>query len=247
MPEGPSIVIAKELAAQFIGKTVIAATGNAKIDIPRVVNIKLDDIKTWGKHLLLCFDGFTIRIHFLLFGSYRINETKEKVSQLRLGLTFPNGEFNIYSAAVKLLEGNVNDHYNWAEDVMNDNWDPDLAYKKLQEPLNKKKEICDTLLEQDIFSGVGNIIKNEVLYRVFVHPQSITGKIPHSKQKEIIEQARQYSFEFLEWKKAYELKKHWLAHGKSVCLRCNLPIYRKNTGVKKRRSFYCTNCQELYV
>lgn len=26
--------------------------------------------------------------------------------------------------------------------------------------------ICDALLEQDIFAGVGNIIKNEILYRV---------------------------------------------------------------------------------
>ena len=77
MPEGPSIVIAKEQASQFIGKQVILAKGNAKIDIQRLVHKELLDIKTWGKHWLLCFDHFTIRIHFLLFGTYRINETKE--------------------------------------------------------------------------------------------------------------------------------------------------------------------------
>ena len=242
MPEGPSIVIAKEQASQFIGKQVILAKGNAKIDIQRLENKELLDIKTWGKHLLLCFDGFTIRIHFLLFGTYRINETKE--TQLRLGLTFVNGELNIYTASVKLLEGNINDLYNWSEDVMNDKWDATAAYNKLK--VNPNKLICDTLLEQDIFSGVGNIIKNEVLYRVQVHPESVTGKIPAAKQKEIVEQARQYSFDFLQWKKEYVLKKHWLAHSKKTCLRCNLPMHKKNTGVKKRRSFYCTNCQKLY-
>ena len=75
-----------------------------------------------------------------------------------------------------------------------------------------EKLMCDTLLEQNVFSGVGNIIKNEVLYRTHVHPESLTGKIPKIKIREIIREARIYSFEFFEWKKKYELKKHWLAH-----------------------------------
>lgn len=32
------------------------------------------------------------------------------------------------------------------------------------------------LLEKEIFAGVGNIIKNEMLYRARVHPESIVGK-----------------------------------------------------------------------
>lgn len=242
MPEGPSIVIAKEQISQFIGRKVITAIGNAKIDIPRLEKKKLLDIKTWGKHLLLCFDGFTIRIHFLLFGTYRINETKE--AQLRLSLLFSNGVLNIYTASVKVLEGNINDYYNWSEDVMNDNWNAQNAYDKLTDTPDKL--ICDVLLEQEIFSGVGNIIKNEILYRVQVHPESVIGKIPTDKKKEIIVQAKQYSFDFLQWKKANVLKQHWLAHTKKKCLRCDLQIHKKYTGTKNRRSFYCSNCQKLY-
>ena len=37
----------------------------------------------------------------------------------------------------------------------------------------------------------------------------------------LVEQARQYSFEFLEWKKAFVLRKHWLVHTKRTCPRCN--------------------------
>lgn len=242
MPEGPSIVIAKDEMTEFIGHKVISAVGNAKIDISRIENKKLLDIKTWGKHLLLCFDGFTIRIHFLLFGTYRINETKDAL--LRLGLKFKNGEINFYTAAVKALEGDINSHYDWSADVMQEDWNEKAALEKL----NHKPEmiICDALLEQDIFSGVGNIIKNEVLYRVYVHPQSLTGKIPEEKLKEITKQARQYSFDFLKWKTEGTLKKHWLAHTKKICKRCDLPMHKEYTGTKKRRSFFCTNCQELY-
>lgn len=64
MPEGPSIVIAKEEMTVFIGKKIIEANGNAKIDIDRIEDKVLTDVKSWGKHLLLCFDDFTIRIHF---------------------------------------------------------------------------------------------------------------------------------------------------------------------------------------
>ena len=86
MPEGPSIVIAKEQVSPFIGETIVAVDGNSKIAIKRAENKKLLDVRTWGKHLLLCFEGFTFRIHFLLFGTYRINETKN--TPLRLGLFF---------------------------------------------------------------------------------------------------------------------------------------------------------------
>lgn len=242
MPEGPSIVILKEEVQEFTGQKVIAVLGNSKIDQSRLLNQTVIAFKSWGKHFLICFEGFALRIHFLLFGTYRINERKE--APIRLNLTFPNGEINFYSSAIKFLEGDIESHYDWSEDVMSEHWDPKNAKRKLA--LVPDKLICDTLLEQNVFSGVGNIIKNEVLYRVHIHPLSLTGKIPKLKINEIIREARNYSFEFLAWKKKYELKKHWLAHTKTLCLRCNLPLIKKHTGVKKRRSFFCEKCQILY-
>lgn len=242
MPEGPSIVILKEEVQAFTGQEIISVTGNSKIDQPRLLNQTVVSFRSWGKHFLICFDGFALRIHFLLFGTYRINERKD--APVRLNLSFANGEINFYSSAIKFIEGDVDTHYDWSVDVMSDEWDPKKA--KLQLDAVPDKLICDALLEQDVFSGVGNIIKNEVLYRVQVHPESLTGKIPKPKIREIIREARTYSFEFLEWKKKYELKKHWLAHTKTTCLRCNLPFTKRHTGVKKRRSFFCENCQARY-
>ena len=243
MPEGPSIVIAKEDIKAFKGQKVIAASGLAKIDFDRLENQTILDIKSWGKHLLLLFNGFTIRIHFMLFGSYLINERKETNPSLRL--TFEDSELNFHTSSVKLLEGDINDHYDWSGDLMNDSWDSKKAAEKLKKIPNKL--ICDALLEQDIFSGLGNIIKNEVLYRVRIHPESLVGKISKAKTHELIEEARNYSFEFLKWKKAGILKKNWLAHTKKICKRCDLPFIKNYTGVKKRRSFYCENCQILHT
>ncbi|MBF4491328.1 endonuclease [Flavobacterium sp. MR2016-29] len=243
MPEGPSILILKEEVQQFAGKKIISASGNSSIDMQRLTDQTILAFKTWGKHFLICFDGFTVKIHLLMFGAYRINERKETTP--RLSLIFDDGELNFYTCSVKILEGDVNSHYDWSEDVMNENWDPQKAKRSLDKIPDQM--ICDALLDQNIFSGVGNIIKNEVLYRCRIQPESLVSKIPSEKIDEIITESSIYSFEFLYWKKKFELKQHWLAHAKSTCLRCNLPMEKKYTGSKNRRSFFCTNCQQLYV
>jgi endonuclease-8 len=90
MPEGPSIVILKEAVQSFKGKKVIAISGNTKLKVDDLAGQKISDFKSWGKHFLICFPQKTIRIHFLLFCSYLINEKKE--SPARLGLQFNNGD-----------------------------------------------------------------------------------------------------------------------------------------------------------
>lgn len=219
MPEGPSIVLLKEEVLPFIGKKVTAVAGNTKIDQGRMLNKKIMSIKSWGKHFLICFSGFTLRVHFMLFGSYRINARKE--IPVRLRLVFAKGEINFYACSLKFLEGDINDHYDWTADVLNDSWDPKQARKKLKEIPGQLA--CDALLDQNIFAGVGNIIKNEVLYCIRVHPESKIGKIPSYKLTNLVREARQYSFDFLAWKREYVLKKHWLAHTKKpafdvICL-----------------------------
>jgi len=79
-----------------------------------------------------------------------------------------------------------------------------------------------------------------------VHPESNVGALPEQKLYELIAQARLYSFDFLEWKKNYVLKKHWLAHTKKTCPRCDIPLIKKYLGKTKRRSYFCINCQYLY-
>jgi endonuclease VIII len=102
------------------------------------------------------------------------------------------------------------------------------------------------LLDQQIFSGVGNIIKNEVLYRIKVHPETFVGNLPPKKLNELIREARNYSFDFLEWKKEYTLRKHWLAHTKKTCSRDGNKIIKKYLGRTNRRTFFCEACQVNY-
>jgi endonuclease VIII len=242
MPEGPSIVILKEAAAGFAGCEVLRVQGNAKIDKQRLLHEHVRSLRSWGKHFLIEFDGFSVRIHLLLFGSYLINERKDTPPRLSLG--FENGELNFYACSVQYIEGPLEATYDWAGDVLSDQWDSAQALKKLH--ATPATFVCDALLDQAVFAGVGNIIKNEVLFRIRVHPLSLVGALPEDKLEELVREARQYSFDFLEWKKAFVLKKHWLAHTKSVCPRCQIPFSKGKLGKTQRRSFFCERCQIRY-
>lgn len=244
MPEGPSIIILKELVQPFKNKKVLDATGNASIDITGIINKKITDFKSHGKHFLICFDKLTLRVHFLLFGSYSINEQTKAEKSIRLSLHFKNGSIYFYTCAIKELDKNPDEIYDWTSDIMNDKWSVTKALKKIQDQPNEI--VCDVLLDQDIFAGVGNIIKNEVLYRIKMHPQSLLAKIPVAKLKLLIKETRNYSFDFLKWKKEGVLKKNWLAYNKKICTRCNLPIIKTDAGKKRRSSYFCINCQQLY-
>src|SRR5690606_3010907 len=189
MPEGPSIVILKELVQPYKGKKVTEVTGNSKLPIGRAADKKVTDFKSWGKHFLICFDDFTFRIHFLLFGSYLINE--EKNTTPRLSLNFRQGTLNFYSCSVKILDEDPDTLYDWSADIMSDNWNPEAALEKLI--ARPEALVCDAVLNQDIFAGAGNIIKNEVLYRTRIHPLSTIGALPSNKLKELIHEVRNYS------------------------------------------------------
>ncbi len=241
MPEGPSIVILKELVQKFKGKKISKVSGNAKIDMEQLRNQIVVDFKSFGKQFLICFENFTVRIHLLMFGSYLINE--EKNTAPRLSLKFKNGTLNFYSCSVRMINVDLDTLYDWSVDVMSDSWNAAQALKKLK---SSNQLVCDALLDQEIFAGVGNIIKNEVLFRVKIHPQSIVKTIPLKQLKLLIEQIRVYSFQFLEWKKVFELKKHWLAHTKKICPRDHIPFSFSYLGKTHRRSFFCEVCQKLY-
>jgi endonuclease VIII len=242
MPEGPSLVIAKEEMLSFIGKKILAVSGNTKTEKERILNKKLLDIKTWGKHLLFCFDKFTIRIHFLMFGKYLVNAKRE--GDARLSMQFKNGEINLYTCSVKFIEEPLDEIYDWAADVLSGAWDPKAAKKKLKAVPNMM--VTDALLDQTIFAGVGNIIKNEVLYRIKIHPKSKVGDLPTKQLNDLIKEARNYSFDFLKWKKEYTLRKHWLAHTKKTCARDGDKIIKEYLGKTQRRTFFCNTCQVLF-
>ena len=235
------MLIASEDIAEAVGKKVKSVSGNSKEPIASLKSQKLVEVGTWGKHLLLLFEKTTLKIHFLLFGSYSVNTPKKERSP-RLVLKFDNITIYFYSCSVKFLDEDLNDIYDWSTDILSVSWDEEAALKKVQAKPNEM--VCDVLMNQEIFSGVGNIIKNEVQFLMRVRPQRKIKDLSEKQRLQLVQEAHDYSWKFYYWKKNFELKKHWLIMRKKICPICDGPVTRERTGKLQRLSHYCKHCQK---
>jgi len=244
--EGPLLRVITENLIELKGKKAVSSSGNAKIKMEVIEGKEIEDVFYRGKNLFIKFSDFSIKLHFLMAGSYRLNEEKEGAKP-RISLVFNDGMFNFYGGTVKIISNDeVEKLYDEEVDITSDNWNLEkvfnLALKK------DKKLICDVLLDQNIFAGVGNIIKNEALFMAKIHPLSIIGKIPNQKLKELVLKTREFSMLFYEAiKKGKKFGSYFNIYGKEQCSNNKDKVISQTTGKKKRISFFCPSYQILYA
>ena len=247
--EGPSLYLAAKQLKPFRGKTVLAVSGNSKIEKERMLQKKVKNIFSWGKHLIIQFDEFALRTHFMLFGTFEatVNNVTltgdyQRSYRPRIQLDFENGNIKLFNCSVKFLETkNAKASYDFAIDIMSPKWDVDQALDSTRS--KPGVEIADVLLDQEIFAGVGNIIKNEVLWRVRIHPKTKVKNIPLSELKKLIAETRKFSRLFYKWRKVFLLRKHLDIYQRSICPRCGAKVKREKTGKRNRISHFCPVCQ----
>jgi len=161
-------------------------------------------------------------------------------------MNLPNGEITIWAASVKWIEGDdVKAEYDFTADIMSDRWNPRSALKKVR--AFPHGEIADVLLDQAIFAGVGNIIKNEVLFNIRRHPLTRLSRLDRQDWPRLADAVHSYCWNFYEWKKKFELRKHWQVYRQRLCPLCERKLIREPLGKNARLTFYCSRHQPLYT
>jgi len=248
--EGPSLFLASEQLQPFTGKRVLEVWGNSKIDIARCEGQVVQEVFSHGKQLLLQFGTFALRTHFMLFGTYEADVEGSHVTgdyvrarEPRMALRFSNGELRLFNCSVRYIEGgNVRKEFDFSIDILSPEWNAANALKALS--LRGKEQIGDVLLEQDVFAGVGNIIKNEVLSLAWIRPDALVGKLSVAKRREIISETRAFSQQFLRWRREFQLRKNLRVHQKGECPHCGGKLVHEKLGEKQRMAHYCPRCQK---
>jgi len=132
----------------------------------------------------------------------------------------------------------------------------ELTVSKLKLLLNnKKKNIKNTLIDQSIIAGIGNIYASEILYRAKIHPKRSANSLSDQEVDTIIKACR-----FI-LKKAIKvggttIKNHAQPDGKLGYFSQKLKVYGRtgqkcfncknniiNLPITKRSTFYCNHCQ----
>jgi len=241
--EGPSIHSLEKRLEIFINKRIEQAYGNAKFDKDELVGQKIKDIFAFGKKLIIQLEEHAIITHFLMYGTYRIDEERPGLMP-RLALLTNKHSLYFYSCSVKCEKiKNIKKIFLLTHDILSPEW----AREEIVSIMRKKPQetLDDVLLDQEIFPGVGNIIKNEALALSYLKPQKKIVRLSLKKIIELAQNARNFSQTFLEKQDSWpDFKTTMLVYGRKTCARCGSTIIRKITGKRKRRSFFCPQCQK---
>lgn len=251
MPEGPLLILYKEDLSALIGHTLESADTKLRTaDLSPLEGRALTGISTWGKYLFMQFgSALHLRIHWGMFGIYYLD--RERAGKKPTAILHFSGErlLRLYSVSLRVLEGVPSEkEYDPRADVMNLRWDAALALQKLR-ALPPETVICDALLDQTIFAGVGNAIKTEALFACSIHPESRVHALPPEVLEALVEETAGQSQLFLEGKRTYGGDRYgWTtAYRRRQCPRCGGPITKGPTGALQRKSHWCDACDVCYT
>ncbi len=228
MTEGPTARLrAIQIEEKFVGHYVTAIETRSKrlhIDYHEIVGKKLEKTTSYGKNILLYFNGYIIRIHLMMYGSIRYERSKPD-RYLRLFISFDNGNLFVYNAPIieignKEIEENLTKEYG-VDPLFN--WDEKRLFNLILK--NRDRKIGDVLLDQHVFAGVGNILRNEILFRAGISPERMIGDMSEEEIERIILYVKKLSNDFLKNKlKQNSIKNLLLVYNKKLCPICGKPL-----------------------
>lgn len=251
MTEGPTARLrAIQINQRFRDETVKDVFVRSKklyVEPSLLIGKSLKEATSFGKNILLYFDEYMIRMHLMMYGSIRFEKNYSKpFEQVRLTVFFPKENLVVYNApiveigAIGRLEEEL--FKNYGVDPLT-NWDGKRLIQLVLK--HKRRKIGDLLLDQSVFNGVGNILRNEVLFRAGINPEKKVEEMAEEEVKKVATYVKRLSHSFLELKKkGMGLKPVLLVYNKKYCPRCGgkLLFYRQEPNLRK--TFYCLVCQK---
>ena len=251
----------------LIGETLEAVT------LPRrwgeragaLVGQSLAGTRAHGKHLLLSLSGGeTLHCHAMQYGSWQIEpvpagatmEYRKEARFIRLRLRTPAHEAVFYHGpVVELLtpeELAAHPKLNaLGPDVMAPRFDRDEAARRVA--AQGEREIGDTILDQRVMAGLGNIFKSEALFLAGIHPQRTSESVARAELERAWDEIIPIMFREVHKRGATKTAPpdlqeaghwHWV-YGRSrrPCLRCETPVRSIRQGALQRATFFCPTCQ----
>ncbi|MGC8514937.1 MAG: hypothetical protein ACP5OC_02225 [Thermoplasmata archaeon] len=234
--EGPSLLALYHRIKRINGKTCTIESEGIKLK-------GQVDLVPYGKRLIIREGSRYIRVFFGMSGT--AGTRKLRKSEPSLTLTAEDGMMlYFYKCSLRVLSAEeFQIYYRPETDIMDSHWDPILAREKIL--ALPSEYIADILLNQDIFCGSGNIIKNEVLWRTMIHPLRKIGAIPTEKINEIIGETINFSSLFYKARvNGSGISSILNVYRRRTCPTCGSGISKENLGLGNRVTYWCPFCQD---
>jgi endonuclease-8 len=213
--------------------------------------IRVQDVQAHGKQFRIHFpDDRVLLVHLMMWGSWRIyrkGDTWDKPRErARLILRTPNHDVVAFSTPILLLltKSALEVDPRWGN-LGPDPLRHDFSIKEFFRLLDVQsaREIGEVLLDQRVISGIGNVLRVEILFQSRVHPRRLVGNLSGDEKHEIL----RWIFTLTKtWMKNMGKKVDWISvYRKSSrpCPRCGALIeFFRQAG---RITYACPKCQGL--
>jgi endonuclease-8 len=274
MPEGDAIFRAarnmhRALAGHVVTtfETAYAHLDRVNVDTP-VAGRTIERCESAGKHHLIVFSGdLILRTHMRMNGSWHLYRHGERwwrgpqAMRVRLdtadwvavAFDVPVAEF---VTARQLATSDPVAQL--GPDLLGATFDRDEAIRRIV--LSAARPIAQTLLDQRVVAGIGNIYKSEVLFLSGVHPETPSSAVPQATLERMLEMARgllkdnvvEGSSPRIQTYRNLRQVNPATNHDESLwvydrvgkpCRRCGTPIESKKMGLDARATYWCARCQ----
>ncbi len=269
MPEGDTLFrTAAGLRPYLVGRDVTSARTQgpgATPQVQRIVGKRIDAVEAHGKNLLIRFDGgLELRTHLRMNGSwhrYRPGERwRRPPGRARLVLEVPGSVAVCFDApVVELFEQRTEALHpslsRLGPDLLAPDVDTGEALRRLRLPERADLEVAVALLDQRAMAGVGNVIKNEVLWIERVSPFARVADLDDAALERLIDASRRLLLANVDPRRGPErittagdrgAPGPLYVYGRRgrPCRRCRTPIRVTRQGSDLPRSTYwCPSCQ----
>jgi len=183
-------------------------TRSKKVFIPvdELIQKKFLGSDSLGKNIILFFDGIAIRIHLMMFGAIHIYQIDEPLlkpfERVRLLIKGNSKKLVVYNAPI--VEIDLKDKIlnklkeELGSDPLSDEWNREKAIENLRK--FQEERIGVVLLNQSVIAGIGNILRNEILFRAGIHPERVVKSLSNEEIERILEITEDLMREFLKLK-----------------------------------------------
>ena len=256
MVEGPTAhVYAYRINREFCGEVIndlLIRSKRIYVSPKELIDKKVYNSESFGKNIVLFVNDYAIRLHLMLYGAIHIYNLDEKLlkpeRQVRLMIIGYNKKLVVYNAPI--VEIDFKDRLikrlnsQLGLDPLRPEWNINEVFKRIKQYSNEKIGVL--LLDQSVIAGIGNILRNEILFRARVHPERRVKDLSDEEIVRIITIAEELSKQFLKIKlERKRLKPILYVYNKynKLCKICGSKIRFYFQEPIKRKTFVCEKCQ----
>ncbi|TML48690.1 MAG: hypothetical protein E6G23_03695, partial [Actinobacteria bacterium] len=242
VPEGDSLARAARRLQELVGERVEVETPHPRAAVKRLAE-RLDGrrllgVEAAGKNLVLRFeDGVVLRSHLRMSGRWQVRARGSKLfGRPWLVLRGAEREAVLWNGPVLELDDRAIRRL--GPDILAQPPELDAMIANLRrEP---RRAVGDTLLDQRLVAGIGNVWKAEALWEARVSPWRAVSDTSDDELRAILQAAHELMTTSVETGRERRFVYNRAGRG---CRRCGTPIEARGQGDANRTAYWCPACQ----